>query len=119
MMSLRFDPSDLTVPITPVAEAAPLEISDLQNIALSDAAKYGLSTLMTGRMMKTINRESLWDVSTTSSTGDVGIVQINLRSWGISTSTADDPYYSLDFIAKEFSEGHQNYWVAYKDLFEK
>lgn len=89
-------------------------------MASSSAQKYGLSEKETQEMMGTIRCESDWDISITSSTGDVGLVQINPSYWpGITKQQMRDPGYSLNFIAKQFSLHHNSFWVCYNRLYAK
>ena len=111
------NPSVLTVPVPPV-EAAPLSIPQLEAIATSSAARYDLSRKATRQMLKVIQCESGWDTTVVSSTGDYGISQLNLSAHPeITKEEAFDPHFSLDWLAHEWSLGHQNLWVCYGQLF--
>ncbi len=86
-------------------------------MARSDADKYGLGERMTDRLLDTIGCESNWDTHAISKTGDYGIAQLHVKSWGFTKEQSFDPTFSLDFMAKEFSKGEAHYWVCYKRLF--
>ena len=100
-----------------IAPPIDLSRSELYAIATSSAAKYKLSPKMTKRMIQTITCESLWEVKAISPTGDYGIVQLNKKAHPeITEKQMFDPYYSLDYMASEFSRGRQRAWVCYSLL---
>lgn len=112
LMIAGFNPSILTVPI---AYADPLTIPQLQAIASSSAEHYNLTPRQTRQMFATVSCESNWDIYATSSTDDFGISQINANAHpDISLSEMDDPYFSLDYIAKEFSLGNERMWTCWR-----
>ena len=97
------NPSVLTVPV---------EVPTLRDIAIDSAEKYKLPKARTELMLKVIGCESHWDTHAVSRTGDYGISQIHLAAWGITKEQAFDPAFSLDFMAHQFSLGHEHYWTC-------
>lgn len=100
-----------------IAEAATLsptlEVSDLQNIALHDAQEYDLTPAQTDRMMKVIQCESGWDVTATGRLGERGLAQIYpAKHPDISEAQMLDPYFSLDYIAKNLYQ-HPSWWSCF------
>lgn len=111
----------LAIPAAPVSVVQhpqpPLSIGELKSLATTTAAKYHLTKTQTDRMLATISCESRWDVDIESPTNDVGIVQINRDAHPyVTEEEMRDPYFSLDFMAKNFSK-HPNWWVCYNNLF--
>lgn len=95
-----------------------LEISDLQNIALSDAQEYNLSTKQTSRFMATLTCEGGWNAT---STGDhntsFGLAQIHLPAHpDVSKDEALDPIFSLNWAAQNFSK-NPLIWSCYRRLY--
>jgi len=106
---------------TPIAEAATiqpqtLETSDLQNIALSDAQKYGLNA---DHFIKVINCESGFDPDIIGDHGtSIGIAQLHYPGlWGISTSTAHDPRVSLEIMASAWKQNEESRWSCWTKLY--
>lgn len=96
-----------------IAEAAPLDYSipALQAFASTTATQDGLNV---NRFLATINCESGWEWDATSTTGDYGIAQWNLRSHPDFTKTqALDPYWSIREMGLYWQDGLQKSWVCY------
>lgn len=111
-------PSILSIPVQRV-EAAELSIPELKAIATSSAARYKLSPAQERKMLATITCESNWDVNAASLTGDYGIVQIHEKAHPeIMRAQMLDPYFALDWMAHEWSLGHQKLWSCYTLLYK-
>lgn len=55
-----------------------------------------------------------------SKTGDYGVAQINAYWWKhITKKQMYDPYWSIDWAAKQFEQGHQHLWVCYNKLYSR
>jgi hypothetical protein len=110
MLLPTFNPSVLAPQIT---EAAPLSVSDFQNIALADAQEYNLTAAQTDMMMKVISCESGWVATSTGKLGERGLAQIYPKEHPeITQAQMLDPYFSLDFIAKNLYL-HTSWWSCY------
>jgi len=91
------------------AEAAPLT---LQDKATFYAEKWGIGTTSFFNM---IESESSWNPAATSSTGDYGLAQLNLKNPPLGPVTAQDaldPDFSLNYAAEAFSEGLAYRWTS-------
>lgn len=113
LLQIPHDPSVLTVP---KVEAASLDYSTttLQAFA-TDIAKE--NDLDVEKFLATITCESNWEPRALGDGGtSIGIAQFRYppRFWGISTSTAYDPYASIELMGKAWKEGKQNLWSCYK-----
>lgn len=97
--------------------AATLNIDDLKTIAVAEAVDHDLNV---ERFLKVIECESGWDTRIISKTGDYGLVQINAKSWpAITKSEMYDPYFSLHFMAEQWSLGNARAWVCFNKLYKK
>ena len=106
------------LPFASLVSAQPLTVSDLQAIATSSAAKYHLTKRQTKQMLATITCESGWDINAVGGMGEIGLVQIYPPAHkDITEEQMKDPYFSLDFIAKNFSVGNQKIWSCWRLLF--
>ncbi len=104
------NPSVLTVPVQTVTIVA--ESKTLKDIAIDSAEKYKLTPLKTEMMMKVITCESDWNRYAVSKTDDYGISQLHISAWGFTKAEAFSPTFSLNFIARQFSLGHEHYWTC-------
>lgn len=94
-----------------MAVAETLSIDDL---ITKYANKYGVNRNI---LAQTIQCESQMNPFAVSKTEDYGVVQIHLKSWGITKEQAFDPEFSIDFMAHQFSIDGAHYWVCYQNLF--
>lgn len=110
MLLPTFNVAVLTPQIT---QAAPLDVSNFKSIALADAREYNLTPAQTARMMRVINCESGWVATSTGKLGERGLAQIYPKEHpDITEAEMLDPYFSLDFIAKNLFE-HLSWWSCY------
>lgn len=98
--------------------------SDLRAFARKMALKYGVSyqemAVTIGGPGKTVacaHGESSWDTDAVGDGGDSrGIAQIHRPSHpDITDEQALDPYWSIEWMAQEFSKGNQWMWTCWKD----
>lgn len=127
---LAFAPS---LPATYVAPETPPETqytprseefgseSDLRAYTLAMAEKYGVSY---HEMSTTILGESGWNPNaanpTDSDGGSWGIAQINIGRDAhpdITKEEALNPYFAIDFMAREFSKGNAWKWTCWRAHF--
>lgn len=73
------------------------------------------------QMTATISCESNFDPAAIGDNGEsIGIVQIHLPDHKeVTAKQAEDPIFSIQFMAQEFSKGHQHYWSCYRMLYKK
>ena len=112
LLQTPYDPSILTVP---KVEAASTEFSTstLQAYASSTATEYGLNVR---RFLATIECESGWNPHAVGDAGtSIGLAQLHYpsRDWGISTSTALNPYESIDIMAAAWGRGEAWRWTCF------
>lgn len=105
----------------PQASGAEPTREQLELFALLKATEYEVSY---EEMHTTITGESGWNPNaenpTDSDGGSWGIVQINIGSKAhpeISKEQALDPYFSIDFMAREFAAGHEWKWTCWRAYF--
>lgn len=99
----------------PQVQAAPLSIDDLHALASTTAREYGLNA---AHFIATIQCESGFNPTATSSTDDFGIAQINAKAHPeISLGQADDPAFALDWMAQEWDAGNASEWVCWQMLY--
>lgn len=90
----------------------------VKELAIEKAEEYGLTVRQTSRMLKTISCESGWIATSTSPTGDYGVVQINAKAHPkISKEQMFDPEWSIEWMIKHWKLGHYNMWVCYTRLY--
>ena len=121
LMFLGFDPSVLTIPPEMmVVPELPKEwtVEEMKTLATSTAAKYGLTNNQTTRLLNVINCESRWVATSTSPTGDFGVVQINKRFHPeVTMEQAFDPAWSIEWMIKHWANGRYSMWVCYTILY--
>lgn len=102
--------------------------SDLRAFARKMALKYDVSyqemAVTIGGPGKTeacANGESSWNPEAVGDGGDSrGVVQIHRPSHpDITDEQALDPYWAIEWMAKEFSEGRAWQWTCWKDNYAK
>lgn len=113
------DPSVLTVPM---AHASALTTDELKAMATEIAKEHHLNV---NRFLKTIECESNWDVY---AKGDYvkgeptsfGLAQLHYptRDWGVATSTAYEPRFALETMAKKWENGEQRRWSCWSALYD-
>jgi soluble lytic murein transglycosylase-like protein len=108
LMAMAVNPSLLLIP---PAEAATFSVDDLKTIAVADAEYYHLNT---EKFLKVVGCESNWDTKAVGSLGELGLVQI-LPSAHKDISKEDmlNPYFSLHWMAKQWSLGRQRMWSCF------
>ncbi len=91
--------------------------NELRSYAILKANEYGVSF---HEMSVTIGCESSWNPKAIGDSGrSRGLAQIHAPSWDdISDDQAFDPYFSIDFMAKKFSEGQQDLWTCWRQNFD-
>jgi hypothetical protein len=97
------------------AEAAPLDLSTstLRAFAEETARTNGLDVQ---HFLATLQCESGFNYAAVGDKGtSIGIAQLHFpsRDWGISTSTALDPYASIQIMAEAWKRGEQVKWSCY------
>ena len=93
----------------PVAEAQVREPT-LQEIATEVAREYEIPT---STLFNLVYSESRWVSTSTSSTGDYGLVQINLKyNPDVTEEEALDPVFALHFAASRIKKGSEHLWTA-------
>lgn len=92
------------------------EPSDLRAYALLKAQEYGISY---HELSVTINCESSWNPNAVGDgSHSRGIAQIHAPSHPtITDEQAFDPYWALDWTARQFSEGNAWMWSCWKSNF--
>jgi soluble lytic murein transglycosylase-like protein len=79
------------------------------------AKKYGIDPVP---LEKTLYCESGYDANAVnphdSHGGSFGVAQINASHTDITRAQMLNPLWSIDWAAKQFSEGHQSMWSCYK-----
>lgn len=103
----------------PTAEAASISYSTttLEAFASSTAADYGLDR---AHFLAVISCESGWNPDAIGDHGtSIGIAQLHFppQEWGVSTSTALDPYAAIGIMAQAWAKGEQTKWSCWRDLF--
>lgn len=84
-------------------------------MAIEVAEEYDIST---STLSNLVWSESRWNPSATSTTGDVGLVQINLEQTPtVSMEQALDPLFSLKYAAQQIRDGKEYAWVACNCVF--
>lgn len=80
------------------------------------ASHYKVSA---SQMRNTIKCESSFNTKAVGDGGhSIGLSQINLPSHvTISRSQAENPRFAIEFMAQEFSKGHQKIWTCYRNLY--
>lgn len=112
LTTFPLNPATLSVP---TAYAAAPTTLDLQAYASSTAQEYGLNAQ---HLANTINCESQWKPDATSTTGDFGIVQINAKAHPeITPEERLDPFWSIDWMAEQWSTGHERAWTCWRRLY--
>ena len=82
----------------------------LQEMSDRIALEYKIPTTTLHNL---VTGESQWNPRAVSSTGDYGLVQLNLASFpGVTEEQAYDPEFSLRFAAKKISEGKEYLWTV-------
>lgn len=134
LLSVLVEPTPLIaehITVEPVIEQAPIQEEKTQEVeepksgiiqkVYDVANKYGVSA---EEMIATINCESKFNnvqsyiVNNGIREDSHGIVQIHLPSNPqVTKEQAYDIDFSLDFMAKSFSEGKQRLWSCYRQLF--
>lgn len=99
----------------------------MTNIVYEKAKKYKVSklSLLSTILCEAPQKGGLYDPEGQSGFFDKkgnkenswGLPQINLDAHPeVSLEQAQDPVWSIDWTAREFSLGHQRMWTCYKDL---
>ena len=81
-----------------------------------ESKKYNIDPI---KLQKTLDCESSFNHNAKGDGGKSrGIAQIHKR-WhpDVSDKQAFDPYWSISWAAKRFSEGHASEWTCYRELF--
>ena len=103
--------SVLAVPV----QAAPLSTDDLRTIASTTAQAYHLNI---AHFMATIQCESAFNPSATSTTDDFGIAQINATAHPeITRAEMLDPQWSLIWMANMWQAGNASAWTCWRELY--
>ncbi|MEK9208354.1 MAG: hypothetical protein AAB922_07745 [Patescibacteria group bacterium] len=113
------NPSVLSIPLElMVIPPDPyLTVPELQAIATSSAAKYGLTKKQTARMLKVVECESGWVATSTGKLGERGLAQIYQKYHPtITEKQMLDPYFSLDFLAKNLFK-YPSWWSCHGILY--
>jgi hypothetical protein len=129
--------SFLTPTSTAVAEAptippAPPRPLTVQELVVKYASQYDVSA---SEMMTTIKCEDKdlnpklqsyerykrdhpeWGVKAGEREKSFGLVQIHLPAHpNVTLAQATDPEFAIEFMASEFSKGHQRQWTCYRNL---
>ncbi len=91
----------------PQAQASELTLPDRATLI---ANEYGISTTTLANLVWS---ESRWDPNATSTTGDYGLVQINLASHpSITKDQALDPIFALDYAAQSIASSTQDQFTS-------
>lgn len=97
-----------------MVEAAALP--DIHTYASTTAQSFGLNPVL---FAKVISCESNWNIDAIGDKGtSFGLAQLHNpeTDWGISTTTALDPYASINIMAQAWSENKQERWSCYREL---
>lgn len=100
----------------PVAHAQTFDYSTttLRAYALMDARDYRINA---AQFLGTLQCEShfQWDAVGDHGTS-IGIAQFHYPqgNWGESTSSAMNPYKSIDMAAQLFAQGYQRHWTCFR-----
>lgn len=78
------------------------------------AMEHGLDVK---RFIFTLNCEGHWDRYAVGDRGlAIGVAQIRKDYWpSITKAQAEDPYWSIQWMAEEWSAGHADYWTCARE----
>ena len=116
------NPAVLTLPPTPIAEAAELSTSDLKQMATEIAKEHSLNT---DHFLKVISCESNWDTQIQSAyitkdgtrENSWGLVQINLSAHpNVTKEQALNPRFALTWMAEQWSLDGASMWSCWTIL---
>ena len=109
------DPSVLTVPVVH-AEEIDYSTTTLRIYAKKMAIEHNLNVT---HFIKTIQCESNFKYDALGDMGtSIGIAQFRYpERWGLSTTTAYDPYISIDKMAQAWDDGLEWHWSCYNKLY--
>lgn len=98
------------------AAAAELSKADLMMIASSTASLYHLNQ---EHFLAVINCESHWEIT---AVGDKGLSHGLAQIYGpahkeVTLEMSNDPFFSIAWMAKMWSEGKQNLWSCNRELY--
>lgn len=132
--ALTISPQSLiALDIAPVAKAQEVKLTNkeyTEQLITKYAAKYGVSRSALSNTIKNENgnyqfdRQSLckykagnrWGMPAGSLEKSYGLAMIHLPDHpDITYKQAIDPEFAVDYMAKEFSKGHQGMWMGYQD----
>lgn len=88
---------------------------DIQAYAAHKAVEFGLNPVL---FKKVIACESQWNAGAIGDHGQsYGLVQIHLSSHSdVSKEEALNPHFAIDWMAHEWSLGHERQWTCYRLL---
>lgn len=104
---------------TTKAEAPDRTLNDysVQELVRLFASKYHVSE---NQMLGTIKGESSLNAKAVGDHGcSIGLSQINLCAHtNITREQAENPIFSIEFMASEFAKGNQRIWTVWRNLYE-
>lgn len=104
---------------TTKAEAPDRTLNDysVQELVRHFASKYHVSE---NQMLGTIKGESSLNAKAVGDHGcSIGLSQINLCAHtNITREQAENPIFSIEFMASEFAKGNQRIWTVWRNLYE-
>jgi hypothetical protein len=102
--------------LSPTPPPIPLEQQPVVAIVEHFAAQYHVSAK---KMLNTMQCESSLNVSAVGDEGhSFGLAQIYLPAHKtITQAQAQNAVFASEFMAQEFSEGHQNEWTCYRQIY--
>lgn len=87
-------------------------IEKLKALATTIAEAHEVSTTTVFNILDSEHWGKEWDVKAESPTGDFGLCQVNIESWGWTKDDALDPVKCLNFLAEQIKKGNEYYWTS-------
>ena len=113
LAAVLVSPAHAQAPVSPkrVVES----VLTINEMITQSAIKYGVSRQILASVIKC---ESKFNPLAVSKTADYGVAQIHLSAHPtITKSQAFNPKWSIDWMAHEFSLGHQSAWTCWRNLY--
>lgn len=100
------------------AHAANLNVDELKTLATAEAVDHDLDPKL---FLAVVGCESNWDTLALGDNGHShGLVQIFSPAHpDITVAEANSPYFSLHYMAEEWSKGDARRWTCWRQLYKK